>query len=103
MDTVGAAIAFSTPVVALTDILHTPLAVPIPNHWDEDIAALLAPEQPGIAVLGAVSVGWPGPAFQLLLNQFPYIRFHDDREEVFVAIPFCLLQSFCQKYAVDVG
>ena len=103
MDTVGAAIAFSTPVVALADILHTPLAVPVPDHGDEYIATLLTPEQSGIAVLRAVSVGWPGLLFQPLLNQFPYIRFHDDREEVFVAIPFCLLQSFCQKYAVDVG
>ena len=103
MDTVGAAIAFSTPVVALADILHTPLAVPVPDHGDEYIATLLTPEQSGIAVLRAVSVGWPGLLFQPLMDQLPYIRFHDDREEVFVAIPFCLLQSFCQKYAVDVG
>lgn len=95
MDTVGTAIAFSAPVVARTDIFHAPLTVPVPDHGDEYIATLLAPEQPGIAVLGAVSVGWPGLLFQPLLNQFPYIRFHDDREEVFVAIPFRLLQSFC--------
>lgn len=95
VDTVGAAIAFPTPVVALADILHTPLAVPVPDHGDKYITALLAPEQPCIAVLGAVSVGWPGLLFQPLLNQFPYIQFHDDREEVFVAIPFLLLQLLC--------
>ena len=82
-------------MVALTDILHTPITIPVPDHGDEYIATLLAPEQSGIAVLRAVSVGWPGLLFQPLMDQLPYIRFHDDREEVFVAIPFRLLQSFC--------
>ena len=68
MNTVGAAIAFPAPVVALADIFHTPLTVPVPDHWDEYITALLAPEQTGIAVLGAISVGWPGTLLQLLLN-----------------------------------
>ena len=68
VDAVGAAVAFPTPVVALADILHTPLAVPIPDHWDEYIATLLTPKQPSIAVLRAVSVGWPGTLLQLLLN-----------------------------------
>ena len=68
MDTVGAAIACPTPVVALADILHTPLAVPVPDHGDEYIATLLAPEQSGIPGLGAISVGWPGTLLQLLLN-----------------------------------
>ena len=63
MDTMGAAVAFSTPVVALADILHTPLAVPMPDHGDEYIATLLAPEQSGIAVLRTVSVGWSGLLF----------------------------------------
>lgn len=91
MDTVGAAIAFPTPLIALADILHTPITVPVPDHGDEYIAALLTPEQPCIAVLETVSVGRPGPLFQPLLNQFPYIRFHDNWEEIFVAIPFRLL------------
>ena len=44
-------------------------------------------------MLGAVSVGWPGLLLQSLMNQLPYIRFHDDRKEGFMAIPFCLFQS----------
>ena len=39
MDTVGAAIVFSAPVVALADILHTPLAVPVLDHGDKYITA----------------------------------------------------------------
>ena len=38
VDTVGTAIACPTPVVALADILHTPLAIPVPDHGDEYIS-----------------------------------------------------------------
>ena len=63
MDAVRTAIAFPAPVVALADILHTPLAVPVPDHGDEYIPALLTPEQPCIAVLRAVPVGRTGLLF----------------------------------------
>lgn len=39
MDTERTAIAFPVPVVALADILHTPLAVPVLDHGDKYITA----------------------------------------------------------------
>lgn len=88
MDKVGAAIAFSNPLVAIADISHTPLAVPVPNHGDEYITALLTPEQPCIAVLRTVPVGWTGllflflPLRQQYLSLLPNFSGYDGGEEV---------------------
>lgn len=48
MDTVRTAIAFSTPMVAPTDILHTPVIVPVPDHRHKGTAALFAENQSSV-------------------------------------------------------
>ena len=94
MDTVRTAVAFSIPMVALTDILHTPLAIPVPNHRHKGTAALLAENQSGVAVFRLVAIGRAGLRFQFLLNLLPDAMLDNDRKEVFVPVPLRLLQSF---------
>ena len=93
MDTVRTAVAFPVPMVALTDILHTPLAVPVPDHRHKGAAALFAENQSGVAVLRLVAIGRTSLRFQFLLSLLPNVTLNNDREEVLVPIPLRLLQS----------
>lgn len=93
MDAVRAAVAFSIPMVALTDILHTPLAVPVPDHRHKGTSALFAENQSGVAVFRLVSIGRAGLRFQFLLSLLPDVTLNNSRKEVFVPVPLRLLQS----------
>ena len=95
MDAVRTAIAFPIPMVALTDILHTPLAVPVPDHRHKGAAALFAENKFGVAVLSLVAIGRAGLRFQFLLNLLLDVTLNNDKKEVFVTMPFPLLQPLC--------
>ena len=95
MDAVRTAIAFPIPMVALTDILHSPLVVPVPDHRHKGAAALFAENQSGVAVFRLVSIGRAGLRFQFLLSLLPDVTLNNSRKEVFVPVPLRLLQSLC--------
>lgn len=87
-------------MVALADILYTPLAVSVPNHRHKGAAALFAENQSGVAMFRLVAISRAGLRFRFLLSLLPDVTLNHDRKEVFVPIPLRLLQSLC---LADVG
>jgi len=63
IDTVGGTVFFAAPVIPLTDILHTTLAVPVPKQGYERIPAIPAEKKPRISMDWLLRNGWSGLLF----------------------------------------
>lgn len=65
------------------------IAVPVPNHGDEDVSALCTAERTGIAMLGHVAIGGSCFGLQPLLSGVPQLLADDWRKGILMTKTLC--------------